>query len=36
VALAELKKLGYSNVFNGGGLNAMKAAKKEYEKAKSQ
>jgi phage shock protein E len=36
VALAELKKLGYSNVFNGGGLNAMKAAKKEYEKQKTQ
>ena len=34
VALEELKKLGYTNVFNGGGLNAMKAAKKEYEKDK--
>ena len=34
VALEELKKLGYTNVVNGGGLKAMKAAKKEYEKNK--
>ncbi len=36
VTLEELKKLGYTNVFNGGGLSAMKAAKKEYEKQKTQ
>ncbi len=36
VALAELKKMGYNNIFNGGGLKSMKAAKKEYEKQKVQ
>ncbi len=36
VALNELTKRGYTNIYNGGGLKAMKAAKKEHEKAKMQ